>query len=115
MEEPPNHDVVRETLLRSSGSGSRVPVSFAAPRAHHKERAMSDHDAASEDAALSAARLHWRSRRGLREARLAFSPLCGGGLRDLALRGAAGLPALARRGGHGASAMDDRASSASRS
>ena len=74
MEEPPNHDVVRETLLRSSGSGSRVPVSFAAPRAHHKERAMSDHDAASEDAALSAARLHWRSRRGLRELDLLFLP-----------------------------------------
>ena len=35
---------------------------------------MSDHDAASQDAALSAARLHWRSRRGLRELDLLFLP-----------------------------------------
>jgi len=35
---------------------------------------MTDHDAAEQDAALSAARLHWRSRRGLRELDLLFLP-----------------------------------------
>jgi antitoxin CptB len=74
MEEPRNDGVVRETLVRSSGPGSRVPVSFAISRAHQKERAMTDLDAAAQDAALSAARLHWRSRRGLRELDLLFLP-----------------------------------------
>ena len=39
---------------------------------------MTDHDAAqaaaAQDSALSAARLHWRSRRGLRELDLLFLP-----------------------------------------